>query len=252
MRQMHNSNSNSNNNNKNRLRSRNRKVGGQLANKVYESMGPEGKVRGLPQQIIEKYHLLSRDANTAGDRVMAENYAQHAEHYVRLLVSSSDNKEIETKDQKLPAKENEHSSVNSDYYVPDNSDAESSFYLVDTDESEDGQSMLDNSLTPEIKHFDKKTNSRSKRFSESERQKSEKVEKPAPSEESAEPENSSSPDEASTDQAEQKNAPKNSKDTELEQQQKKPLPTKTRKPRAARVTSSDTKPQETTEEISTG
>lgn len=72
--------------NKNRSRSKSsRKSIGNIVNRVFESAGPEGKVRGTPQQIIEKYTTLSRDAQTAGDRVAAENFMQHAEHYIRML-----------------------------------------------------------------------------------------------------------------------------------------------------------------------
>ena len=56
-------------------------------NRVYESAGPEGKVRGTPQQIIDKYQALARDAQLSGDRVTAENFLQHAEHYARILIS---------------------------------------------------------------------------------------------------------------------------------------------------------------------
>lgn len=62
-----------------------RKPVGNVVNRVYESAGPEGKVRGTPQQIVDKYLLLARDAQTAGDRVLAESFLQHAEHYIRLL-----------------------------------------------------------------------------------------------------------------------------------------------------------------------
>lgn len=58
------------------------------ANRVYESSGPEGKVRGTPQQIVDKYLALARDRSTAGDRVMAENFLQHAEHYMRILAAA--------------------------------------------------------------------------------------------------------------------------------------------------------------------
>ncbi len=54
-------------------------------NRVFDSSGPEGKVRGTPQQIIDKYTQLARDAFLAGDRVAGENFQQHAEHYTRLL-----------------------------------------------------------------------------------------------------------------------------------------------------------------------
>ena len=72
--------------NKNRSRSKNnRKSVGNVINRVFDSAGPEGKVRGTPQQIIEKYQTLARDAQLAGDRVATENFLQHSEHYTRML-----------------------------------------------------------------------------------------------------------------------------------------------------------------------
>lgn len=64
---------------------RNRPSGGNVINRVFDSSGPEGKVRGTPQQIIDKYNQLARDAQLGNDRVAAENFQQHAEHYLRLL-----------------------------------------------------------------------------------------------------------------------------------------------------------------------
>ena len=64
---------------------RNRPTGGNVVNRVFDSSGPEGKVRGTPQQIIDKYNQLARDAQLSNDRVAAENFQQHAEHYLRLL-----------------------------------------------------------------------------------------------------------------------------------------------------------------------
>jgi Domain of unknown function (DUF4167) len=58
---------------------------GNIINRVFDSSGPEGKVRGTPQQIIEKYLFLARDAQLSNDRVAAENFLQHAEHYTRML-----------------------------------------------------------------------------------------------------------------------------------------------------------------------
>jgi hypothetical protein len=58
---------------------------GNIVNRVFESAGPDGKVRGTPQQIIDKYQALARDAQVAGDRVAAESYLQFSEHYTRLL-----------------------------------------------------------------------------------------------------------------------------------------------------------------------
>ncbi len=75
---------------KNRSRSkgnRNRSVGN-IVNRVFDSSGPEGKVRGTPQQIIDKYNQLARDAQLSNDRVAAENFQQHAEHYLRMLAEA--------------------------------------------------------------------------------------------------------------------------------------------------------------------
>ena len=53
----------------------------------YESNGPDVKVRGTAQNIADKYLTLARDAHSSGDRVMAENYLQHAEHYNRIIAA---------------------------------------------------------------------------------------------------------------------------------------------------------------------
>ncbi len=72
---------------RNRGRNGNRRGnnGGSVINRVFESAGPEGKVRGTPQQIIDKYISLAHDTQLSGDRVSAENFKQHAEHYSRIL-----------------------------------------------------------------------------------------------------------------------------------------------------------------------
>ena len=54
-------------------------------NHVFDSNGPDVRVRGTAQQLFEKYLQLGRDATSSGDRVMAEGYFQHAEHYFRIL-----------------------------------------------------------------------------------------------------------------------------------------------------------------------
>lgn len=66
---------------------RNRSMGN-IVNRVFDSSGPEGKVRGTPQQIIDKYNQLARDAQLSNDRVATENFQQHAEHYLRLLAEA--------------------------------------------------------------------------------------------------------------------------------------------------------------------
>lgn len=83
MRGRNNNNNNSNNNNGN-----NNRKGPNPLTRNYESNGPDVKIRGSAQQIAEKYTTLARDAHSSGDRVMAENYLQHAEHYNRIIAAA--------------------------------------------------------------------------------------------------------------------------------------------------------------------
>src|ERR1044072_9034462 len=74
-------NRNNNNNNNNRR-------GQNPMTRVYESNGPDIKIRGTASHIAEKYLQLARDARSSGDPVAAENYYQHAEHYFRLIAAA--------------------------------------------------------------------------------------------------------------------------------------------------------------------
>jgi hypothetical protein len=58
--------------------------------RVYESNGPDVKIRGNPAHIAEKYVQLARDAQASGDPISAENYYQHAEHYYRLIAAAQE------------------------------------------------------------------------------------------------------------------------------------------------------------------
>ena len=56
---------------------------------TFDSSGPDVKVRGSATQVLEKYLAMARDATAAGDRIAAENYFQHAEHYYRILSANA-------------------------------------------------------------------------------------------------------------------------------------------------------------------
>lgn len=58
--------------------------------RVYESNGPDVKIRGTAQHIAEKYLQLARDAASSGDHVTAEAHHQHAEHYLRLIAAAQE------------------------------------------------------------------------------------------------------------------------------------------------------------------
>jgi hypothetical protein len=99
--------------NKSRSRNKNnnrRQNPGNVINRVFDSSGPEGRVRGTPQQIIDKYKSLASDAMLAGDRIAHENFLQHSEHYSRLLVVAQ--KELDAK-REQQQKQHENRSQNS-------------------------------------------------------------------------------------------------------------------------------------------
>jgi hypothetical protein len=58
-----------------------------FSNRTFDSNGPDVKIRGTAAHIFEKYQALARDANASGDRIGAENYLQHAEHYFRIMAT---------------------------------------------------------------------------------------------------------------------------------------------------------------------
>src|SRR4051812_43549360 len=73
-----------------RMRGRNRGKNHNPLTKVYESNGPDVKIRGTASHVAEKYIQLARDAQSSGDPVGAENYYQHAEHYFRMIAAAQE------------------------------------------------------------------------------------------------------------------------------------------------------------------
>ena len=99
---MRNRNNNNNNNNNNNRRGQNPMT------RVFESNGPDIKIRGTASHVAEKYVQLARDARSSGDPVAAENYYQHAEHYFRLIAAAQ---EQFRQNQPQPRTENEMPAV---------------------------------------------------------------------------------------------------------------------------------------------
>lgn len=79
--------------------------GGNQRMQVFDSNGPDVRIRGTAHQVTEKYLALAKDATSSGDIVLAQSYLQHAEHYQRIIGSweqdpktvSSDKKPEEAK-----------------------------------------------------------------------------------------------------------------------------------------------------------
>jgi hypothetical protein len=107
-------NRNNNNNNNNNRRGQNPMT------RVFESNGPDIKIRGTASHVAEKYVQLARDARSSGDPVAAENYYQHAEHYFRLIAAAQ---EQFRQNQPQPRTDNEMAAEESD----DDSESYSNF-----------------------------------------------------------------------------------------------------------------------------
>jgi hypothetical protein len=105
---MRNRNNNNNNNNNNNRRGQNPMT------RVFESNGPDIKIRGTASHVAEKYVQLARDARSSGDPVAAENYYQHAEHYFRLIAAAQEqfrqNQPQPRTDNEMPSEDGEDDS----------------------------------------------------------------------------------------------------------------------------------------------
>lgn len=71
----------------------------------FDSNGPSGRIRGSASQVCERYQALARDAQTQGDRIMAENYFQHAEHYYRIVSAAAESQPARFAERQQPSAE---------------------------------------------------------------------------------------------------------------------------------------------------
>jgi hypothetical protein len=91
--------SNSSNNKRSRGRNNNNRRNGNNRSQVFDSNGPDVRIRGTAHQVNEKYMALAKDASSSGDLILAESYLQHAEHYQRIINSWNLEDEEENKAQ---------------------------------------------------------------------------------------------------------------------------------------------------------
>lgn len=94
-----------------------------LRHQTFDSNGPDVRVRGNAWQVCEKYQALARDAQSSGDRVLAENYLQHAEHYYRVTEAIEEATAAEARQRgyvpQSPSMSGQQPEVPSNYYTPD-------------------------------------------------------------------------------------------------------------------------------------
>lgn len=69
---------------------------------TFESNGPNVKIRGNAYQVFERYVALAREATASGDRIAAENFFQHAEHYFRIMSANGEANQYGTQRPRTP------------------------------------------------------------------------------------------------------------------------------------------------------
>jgi hypothetical protein len=124
----------------------------------YDSNGPDVKVRGNAQQVVEKYLAMARDASLADDRVAAENYFQHAEHYFRLMTANGGGADQGEKATSQPAAsdnqpQNDSQSSDNEAASPEAPEAQSSASSEDVSNVDDQATPVDDPASapqPEI------------------------------------------------------------------------------------------------------
>src|SRR5277367_478240 len=91
-----------------------------LRHQTFDSHCLDVRVRGNAWQVCEKYQQLARDANSGGDRVAAENYLQHAEHYFRIIEAINEATALEQRQRGVaPTPFGQQPEVPNNYFGPD-------------------------------------------------------------------------------------------------------------------------------------
>lgn len=112
--------------------------------RTYDSSGPDVKIRGTAQHVAEKYMNLARDAQSSGDRVMAENYLQHAEHYNRIILTAqAQMQERFQRDDGTPQNRDSQDQDDDDRDDDDDNENSSQDQRVDRNDRNDQQARLE-------------------------------------------------------------------------------------------------------------
>jgi hypothetical protein len=79
-----------------------------VRSQTFDSAGPDVRIRGNAYQVLEKYLALARDASAAGDRIAAENFYQHAEHYYRVINANGEHHRHQQQQQQMHGQGHHH------------------------------------------------------------------------------------------------------------------------------------------------
>lgn len=105
-------------NNRKRSRGGNGGRRGNQRMQVFDSNGPDVRIRGTAHQVADKYMALAKDAASAGDQILAESYLQHAEHYQRIISSFDEDVQPNSQKGKGSHKEQKEKTSNDDLSLP--------------------------------------------------------------------------------------------------------------------------------------
>jgi hypothetical protein len=59
-----------------------------------------------PEKLLEKYNTLAKEAISSGDKMLGENYLQHADHFIRIIEDKNKNR-LQNKINVVPDAESE-------------------------------------------------------------------------------------------------------------------------------------------------
>ena len=71
-------------------------------------------------KLIEKYNDLAREASSNGDKILSENYFQHADHFTRILNEQENFKKVKFVDNKINNENSSSDKKSSLKDIPDN------------------------------------------------------------------------------------------------------------------------------------
>ena len=66
----------------------------------FQRKAPGRNNHNVPK-LIEKYNDLAREALSNGDKILSENYFQHADHFMRILGEQENNKPLKVSENKI-------------------------------------------------------------------------------------------------------------------------------------------------------
>ena len=70
-------------------------------NENFQRKSP-GRNNHNASKLIEKYSNLAREALSSGDKILSENYFQHADHFTRILKDQDAQKKLNSTNNDLP------------------------------------------------------------------------------------------------------------------------------------------------------